>query len=87
MKGSELYQVLGIFGTYLVKSQPEIQRRSLPLLTQIATKDSQWYVRFAGMQTLALIDENSEAKSAMKAIALAEKDERLQKIYKQFKDL
>ncbi len=87
MKGSELYQVLGIFGTYLVKSQPEIQLKSLPLLTQIATKDSQWYVRFAGVQTLALIDENKEAKSAIKSIVEAEKDVRLQKIYKQFKDL
>ena len=87
MKGSELYQVLGIFGTYLVKSLPEIQLKSLPLLTQISTKDSQWYVRFAGVQTLALIDENKEVKEAMKAIFLAEKDERLQKIYKQFKDL
>ena len=57
MKGNELYQVLGIFGSYLVKSSPEIQLKSLPLLAQIATKDSQWYVRFAGVQTLALIDE------------------------------
>lgn len=87
MKGSELYQVLGIFGTYLVKSKPEIQVRSLPLLTQIATKDSQWYVRFAGIQTLALIDENEGVKKIIKDITAAERDVRLQKIYKQFKDL
>ena len=86
MKGSDLYQVLGIFGTYLVKSQPEIQLKSLPLLTQISTKDSQWYVRFAGVQTLALIDENKEVKKAIKNIVAAEKDVRLQKIYEQFKD-
>ena len=77
---------MGIFGTYLVKSQPEIQLKSLPLLTQISTKDSQWYVRFAGVQTLALIDENKEVKKAIKNIVAAEKDVRLQKIYEQFKD-
>lgn len=87
MKGSELYQVLGIFGTYLVKSQPEIQLRSLPLLTQISTKDSQWYVRFAGVQTLALMEENKGVKELIKNIVAAERDVRLQKIYKQFKDL
>jgi aminopeptidase N len=87
MKGSELYQVLGIFGTYLVKSSPDIQQRSLPLLTNIATKDSQWYVRFAGVQTLTLINENAGVKEAIKQIVEAERDERLKKIYKQFKDI
>jgi aminopeptidase N len=87
MNGSELYQVLGIFGTYLVKSSPEIQLKSLSLLSQIATKDSQWYVRFAGVQTLALIEDNKEAKKLIKEIIAAEKDVRLQKIYKQFKDM
>ena len=87
MKGNDLYQVLGIFGTYLVKSSPEIQLRSLPLLNDIASKDSQWYVRFAGVQILSLIDENKEAKSLLKKIIEAETDTRLQKIYKQFRDI
>ncbi|MFN3490107.1 MAG: M1 family aminopeptidase [Emticicia sp.] len=87
MKGNELYQVLGIFGTYLVKSTPEVQVKSLPLLSQIAKNDTQWYVRFAGMQTLSLINDNKEVKALMKEIIAVEKDERLQKIYKQFRDI
>ncbi len=87
MKGNDLYQVLGIFGTYLVKSTPEVQLKSLSLLSQIAKNDTQWYVRFAGMQTLSLINDNKEVKALMKEIISEEKDERLQKIYKQFRDI
>ena len=87
MKGNDLYQVLGIFGTYLVKSTPEVQIKSLPLLSQIAKNDSQWYVRFAGIQTLSLINDNKEVKAIMKEIIAEEKDERLKKIYKQFRDI
>ncbi len=61
--------------------------QSLPLLTQIAKNDTQWYVRFAGMQTLSLINDNKEVKALMKEIIAEEKDERLQKIYKQFRDI
>ncbi|MDZ7936088.1 MAG: M1 family metallopeptidase [Emticicia sp.] len=87
MKGNDLYQVLGIFGTYLVKSTPEVQLKSLSLLSKIAKNDTQWYVRFAGMQTLSLINDNKEVQSLMKEIIADEKDERLQKIYKQFRDI
>jgi aminopeptidase N len=86
MKGNDLYQVLGIFGTYLVNSTPEVQIKSLPLLSQIAKNDSQWYVRFAGIQILSLINDNKEVKAVMKEIITEEKDERLKKIYKQFSD-
>lgn len=87
MKGNDLYQVLGIFGTYLVKSSPDVQIKSLALLSQIAKNDSQWYVRFAGIQTLSLINDNKEVKAIMKEIISEEKDERLKKIYKQFRDI
>ncbi len=87
MSGGDLYQVLGIFGTYLVKSSPEIQAQSLPLLKKIATKDTQWYVRFAGLQTLALLSDLKEAKDIIKEVIAAEKDQRLQKVYQQYKDL
>jgi aminopeptidase N len=87
MSGGDLYQVLGIFGTYLVKSSPEIQAKSLPLLKKIATKDTQWYVRFAGLQTLALLSELKEAKDIIKEVIATEKDQRLQKVYQQYKDL
>jgi aminopeptidase N len=87
MKGNDLYQVLGIFGTYLVKSSPEVQLKSLPLLSQIAKNHLQWYVRFAGIQTLSLINDNKEVKAIMKEIINEEKDERLKKIYKKFNDI
>lgn len=87
MSGGDLYQVLGIFGTYLVKSTPEIQLKSLPLLKKIATKDAQWYVRFAGLQTLALLSDLKETKDIIKEVIAAEKDQRLQKVYQQYKDL
>lgn len=87
MSGGDLYQVLGIFGTYLVKSTPEIQLKSLPLLKKIATKDSQWYVRFAGLQTLALLSDLKETKEIIKEVITTEKDQRLQKVYQQYKDL
>lgn len=87
MSGGDLYQVLGIFGTYLVKSIPEIQLKSLPLLKKIATKDAQWYVRFAGLQTLALLSDLKETKDIIKEVIAAEKDQRLQKVYQQYKDL
>lgn len=87
MSGADLYQVLGIFGTYLVKSTPEIQSKSLPLLKKIATKDTQWYVRFAGLQTLALLSDLKETKEIIKEVISTEKDQRLQKVYQQYKDL
>ncbi|HEY1055307.1 MAG TPA: HEAT repeat domain-containing protein, partial [Emticicia sp.] len=86
MSGGDLYQVLGIFGTYLVKSTPETQLKSLPLLKKITTKDTQWYVRFAGLQTLALLNDLKEAKALIKEAFATEKDPRLQKIYQQYKD-
>ncbi|PLK42873.1 M1 family aminopeptidase [Emticicia sp. TH156] len=87
MNGGDLYQVLGIFGTYLVKSPQDVQKKSLPLLKKIAMKNTQWYVRFAGMQTLALLTDIPEAKALLKEVIAAEKDERLQKVYQQYKDL
>jgi hypothetical protein len=44
-------------------------------------------VRFAGVQTLALMVENPKIKKVFKEIIAKEKDERLKKIYKQFENL
>lgn len=86
MSGGDLYQVLGIFGTYLVKSSTDIQLKSLPLLSKIARDDSQWYVRFAGVQTLILLADLPQAKELLKKVMAEEKDERLKKLYSQYKD-
>lgn len=87
MGGGDLYQVLGIFGTYLVKSTPDIQKKSLPFLKRVVLKDTQFYVRFAAFQTLALMTDLPEVKEILKEAINTEKDERLQRVYQQYKDL
>ena len=87
LQNSELYQVLGIFGSYLVKSSPEIQTKSLPMLKNIAMNNPQWFVRFAGVQSLALMIDLPEVKKILKEVVKNEKDDRLLKIYEQLKDL
>lgn len=87
MGGGDLYQVLGIFGTYLVKSTPDVQKKSLPFLKRVVLKDTQFYVRFAAFQTLALMTDLPEVKEILKEAINTEKDERLQRVYQQYKDL
>lgn len=87
MGGGDLYQVLGIFGTYLVKSTPDVQKKSLPFLKKVVLKDTQFYVRFAAFQTLALMTDLPEVKEILKEAINTEKDERLQRVYQQYKDL
>ena len=87
MGGGDLYQVLGIFGTYLVKSTPDVQKKSLPFLKKVVLKDTQFYVRFAAFQTLALLTDLPEVKEILKEAINTEKDERLQRVYQQYKDL
>lgn len=87
MNGGDLYNILGIFGAYLIKSDENVQQKSLPLLKKIAGESTEWFVRFAGVQTMALIVDNPKVKSALKEIIAKETDERLKKIYKQFDNL
>lgn len=87
MKGGDLYQILGIYGTYLVKSDIEIQKKSLKMLGEIAKNHSEFYVRFNAIQTLALMSDLSETKKLIREIVNTEKDQRLIKVYQQFKDL
>jgi aminopeptidase N len=87
MKGGELYQVLGIFGSYLVKSSPQIQKQSLTTLGNIAKNHTEYFVRFNAVQTLALLTDIPETKKLLKEIIKNEKDERLLKVYKQLGDL
>jgi aminopeptidase N len=87
MNGGELYQVLGIFGSYLVKSSPQIQKRSLGILGEIAKNHSEYFVRFNAVQTLVLLMDVPETKKLLKEIVKNEKDERLLKVYRQLQDL
>ncbi len=87
MKGGELYQILGVFGSYLVKSSPQIQKRSLPILSEIAKNHVEYFVRFNAVQTLVLLIDVPETRKLIKEIIKNEKDERLLKVYKQLQDL
>lgn len=87
MKDGELYQVLGIFGSYLVKSSSQIQKRSLTILSDIAKNHQLYFVRFNAVQTLVLLTDISETKKLLKEIIKNEKDGRLLKVYKQFENL
>lgn len=81
LDNTELYQVMGIFGTYLIQSDAEIQRASLPFLKDMAINKPQWYLRYAAVQAMLLISDLSETTAALKQVFKEEKDERLKDVY------
>ncbi len=83
LSGMDLYQVLGIFGSYLVSVDTETQKKSIPFLQNLAMKESVWVARYAATQTLALLMELPTANQALKQIIDREKDERLKALYEQ----
>jgi aminopeptidase N len=86
MEGFEIYQNLAIFGAYLVKSDKQLQEQAVPFLRNVATQESEWYVRVAGAQVLAMLaDDIPAAKKALKEAIETEKDERLLNYYQQLK--
>lgn len=83
MEGVGLYQNMGIFGSYLIISDPEIQLKAIPFLKNIAMNQSLWVARYAATQSLLLLTEQPEAITALKEVISTEKNGRLQEIYKQ----
>jgi hypothetical protein len=58
----------------------------VPFLRNVATQESEWYVRVAGAQVLAMLaDDIPAAKKALKEAIETEKDERLLNYYQQLK--
>jgi aminopeptidase N len=87
LEGYEIYQNIGIFGAYLVKSTPDVQNRAIPFLKKLAIEESEWYVRVSAAQVLQLLaEDNILAKAAFKETINKETDERLVKYYEQFKN-
>ncbi|MDP5120172.1 MAG: peptidase M1 [Spirosomaceae bacterium] len=78
---TELYQVMGIFGTYLIQSNTEIQLAALPFLKDMALNKPQWYLRYAAAQSMLLISDLPETQAALKEVIKAETDERLKEAY------
>ena len=85
LSGMELYQVMGVFGSYLVSTNQENQLKSIPFLKNLALHESVWVARFAATQALTLLTELPEAVNALKEIIATEKNERLQSLYEQIR--
>jgi aminopeptidase N len=83
MSGMELYQTMGIFGSYLVIADLTTQQNSISFLKDLAINEKTWYGRFASAQSLMLLLDLNDAKIALKEVFAKEKDERLKNIYSQ----
>lgn len=81
---TELYQVMGILGTYLIKSERDTQLQALPFLEHMATANKQWFLRYSAVQTLLLVADLPETKASLKKAFATETDERLKSIYKNY---
>ncbi len=82
-EGMELYQTMGVFGSYLITSGKDVQLKSIPFLENIAKNESLWIGRFAASQGLVLLMDLPEAITALKNIIALEKNEKLQELYRQ----
>lgn len=80
----EKYQVMGILGTYLVKSNAQTQEKALPFLAELGKNHGQWFVRFAAVQTLILLTDLPKANALISEVMKEETDERLKKIYERY---
>jgi aminopeptidase N len=86
MEGVEVYQYLAIFGSYLARSDKDLILKSIPYLTDLASKEPEWFVRISATQILDMLsDDNKEAETALKQVIAKEKDSRLINYYEQFK--
>ncbi|AWV99133.1 M1 family metallopeptidase [Arcticibacterium luteifluviistationis] len=83
LSSGELYQTMGIFGSYIISADLNTQLASIPFLKDIALNESAWYGRFSAAQALMLLMDMDEAQAALKEVFSAETEERLQQIYSQ----
>jgi len=83
LSGIELYQTMGIFGSYLVSSDVNTQKKSIFFLKDLSMYEKSWYGRFASAQALMLLLDLDESKVALKEVFEREKDEKLLNIYSQ----
>ncbi len=86
MKPQEMYNFLQVFGKYLIKSNPDLQRRAVPMLEVTARNNPAHFVRFGAYQVLGLLQDIEGVKAMRKDIRLSERDPKLKDMYEQFKD-
>jgi aminopeptidase N len=85
MEGMDLYQFLGLLGSYLIVSDDDQLEKALPFLRETAINESAWYSRLSGVRVLYSIkDLSDEANAVFQEAIKAETDERLINYYKQF---
>jgi len=86
MKAQDLYNFLQVFGKYLIRSSPEVQRRAIPMLEAQARTHPTYFVRFGAFQVLGLLQDIEGVRAIRKDIRLSERDPKLKEMYEQFKD-
>ncbi|WP_345242953.1 M1 family metallopeptidase [Nibrella saemangeumensis] len=86
LKPQDQYNFLQVFGKYLIKSSPDIQRRAIPLLESTARNDAAHFVRFGAYQVLGLLQDIEGVKAIRRDIRGSERDARLKEMYEQFRD-
>jgi aminopeptidase N len=85
MEGMDLYQYLGLLGSYLIVTEQEDLEKALPFLRNTAINESAWYSRLSGVRVLyAVKDLSEQAEAVFREAITEEKDERLINYYKQF---
>ncbi len=85
LEGMELYQYLGLLGSYLTVSEDGSLNSALPFLRDLAINESTWYSRLSAVRVLySLKDLSAEAMAVFKEAVTLEKDERLINYYQQF---
>lgn len=83
LTGSELYQTMGVLGSYLVRAPLETQLQSIPFLKGIAMNESVWIGRYSATQALLLLTEHPQALEALKEVIASETNEQLKEMYQQ----
>ena len=86
LKAADMYNFLQVFGKYLIRSTPDIQRRALPMLEQAARNDPAYFIRFGAYQVLGLLTDIEGVKAMRKDIRTTERDPKLKEMYGQFGD-
>ncbi|QRR01864.1 M1 family aminopeptidase [Dyadobacter sandarakinus] len=87
MKPTEKYNFLQVFGKYLIKSKQDIQRKSIPVLENLARENPSYFVRFGAFQALGLLTDIQGVTALRKDIRAKETEPKLKEMYSQFGDL
>ncbi|KAA9333790.1 M1 family metallopeptidase [Adhaeribacter soli] len=83
LSGPALTSFLPAFAAYLYKVENPERQNGINAIENLAKTHNAYYVRLAGYQALTLLADEHGVQERLKTIRNNEKDERLQRIYKQ----